>query len=195
MRPCWSALAVALSVIFVIDTAHAQCNPTTTTTVPGCGNGVVDPGEQCDGGRCTVLYDGQPIQVECGAPGTIHSCECRGTQCGYGSCGTLCWPTDQCAISPGCPEPPSSGVGQCIHTVCATPADCQISHGCENGLCCVAPDSLTLLCRIDGVFALPCCGGGTCAGVGLGYCCFPAGTACTAALQCCSGSCTAGHCG
>ena len=160
-------LAVMLSVVALAARVHGQCNPTTTstststttTTVPGnCGNGVIDPGEECEGTFCDAVYDGQPVQSYCGSPGGINACKCADLQCGSGGCGAMCFPSEQCFSQPGCPDP--FGVtGDCVPTTCIIQADCGGIQDCENGSCCVTSGNI---CGIQGFFQYACCGGLTC---------------------------------
>lgn len=184
----------------------AGCAPPRPT--PGCGNGIVDPGEDCDAPTCSVRWvvlDGiVEVQSECGAPGTLHPCECKGLQCGGcspfpGPGPALCWQSDACVVGPcglpGCP----CLEGTCVPTLCETPSDCFAFSGaevaCEDGRCCLGISTdVSAYCRIVDQFVMPCCGAAICGAGDFATCCLPAGEPCPSAAACCSGSCTAGSC-
>jgi len=171
--------------------------PPGPTPSPGCGNGIVDPGEECDGATCSATLNGETVVSTCGAPGTIHACECRSTQCGgcidgFTGHGALCWSDDQCLVAPtgqiGCID------GTCVPTRCDGLDDCSdVAPGCEGGLCCAAPVSGSF-CRAFDMITVPCCGAGICVGDSLARCCMPAGEICFEHASCCSGSCSGGTC-
>jgi hypothetical protein len=163
----------------------AGTSPTTTTVPPVCGNGVVEPGEECDpaGTPCGFSFS------TCRAAGTPQECTCCERD--------ICVPTaPRCCAGGRCPPlhpDPSGAGGTCVGGTCTQPSDCPSSHDCQAGSCCGLAGAYC-----DGS---SCCPGYLCAPAPIpelaGNCCAAPGTACTpgAAYLCCSGSCgTAGTC-
>jgi hypothetical protein len=164
--------------------------PTPTPQPNVCGNGVVDPGEECDGPTCVAMVEGFPQTSECGAPGTLHACQCRDVECGFLPGAVLCWDSDQCLPRPG----PEIGSGQCIATTCQSTSDCNDPDQCQNGACCV-PLSSGGACSFETILSLPCCGAAICVnGSPFGTCCLPSGQACGSDAECCNGTCAGGTC-
>src|SRR5262249_40163792 len=150
---------------------------TSTTTTTNCGDGVVDPGEQCDAGG-SMLGTSQCGGFLCMLPGFSNSCHC-------------------CTNGPvGCCDPSAyydPFVGYCISTRCDPPfacgfGVCQPDHVCcqPNGGACFgfegSPFDPTF-------FEHPCCPGKECRlGGALDYnreCCTADGEGCAGDTECC----------
>lgn len=180
---------------------------------PVCGDGEVDPSEQCD---ATCDFD-----LTCRPPGTANECICCSD--GWPSAAPCCNPSSIAIY-----YPPSSKT--CIPTRCDPPDACRSGDQCQNdGSCCTtlggnlcamayAPPlvntmyTLTACCpglecrRASLPQGATCCaaGGTTCAGDGdccTGHCasgtceaCQAGGVACGTNDECCSGACTSGTC-
>jgi hypothetical protein len=140
------------------------CGPTV------CGNGVIDPGEQCDGASCGT-------DTGCGSPSDAFPCQCCTTR--YCSGGFL----PNCCAGSFCARSVFSPVGYCTPFSCTPETGCGGSpFACVDGTCCAGPGQSCI--------NVPCCPGlGTSCVFGL--CCLPAGAACVSPSGCCSGSCSA----
>lgn len=148
---------------------------------PACGNGAVDPGEECDppdGRTCTVTCRKVPI---CGDgfldPG--EQCDPPHASPPYPACDANC----RLIASPSCV---SDG------NPCDATLPCCGGESCSNGYC------GGQICRADGDLcngSVACCGGLRC-GSGGECACVAKGSACAGSEPCCQGSCTAqGSCG
>jgi hypothetical protein len=162
----------------------------TTTTVPGvCGDGVVNPpGEQCDAPDPGTCPPGQ-----CMPPGRVGECTCCaiGVGCGFNNVG-CCDEESACRVL----GPLPSG-GLCYDPTCGPGDDCEPGTTCVDGGCCISSLGSTCYNPLSGDF-IPCCPPAGCVPIGPGgpgRCCLPAGESCSAAADCCSGSCAGGVCG
>jgi hypothetical protein len=166
---------------------------TTSTTLPGvCGDGVVDPGEQCDAGDPGICDDVVvPVPITCGDPSSSTACECCSeTDCLFSAFGGGI----QCCGPRLCQD--TTGVGQvrrgaCIPPSCTQASDCNdAGYDCAGGTCCAQAGNL---CGV-----VDCCpgSGATCTAVfpTTPICCRPAGATCDSEGVCCSFSCMGGVC-
>jgi hypothetical protein len=171
--------------------------PTLTATFVGatCGNGVVDPGEDCDGGSCCT--------AQCHFAATGSTCDdanacTTGETCTTGVCGggtaVVCndsnaCTADSCSPATGCVFDPAPQNGAacddgnactladtCSAGVCVggSPVICDDSNGCTadtcnpaTGLCVFDPAPLNGSACNDGQLCTigDVCSGGTCAGL------------------------------
>lgn len=154
------------------------CNPTSCECVPpGCGNGVVEADEDCDGdnlGKCDpgdkcancqcaslAKEEDMPLTPLCGN-GAVNSgedCDPPGSTDGCGPY-EICNATCGCVLSPYCGNnwvDPGEDCEflYCDHTGCQTSYGCSASGWCDVKTCqCVEP---TL---VDGMTPIPTCGNG-----------------------------------
>jgi len=135
-----SCASVEATVDACVATLMASTVPTTTTTtiVPVCGNGVVEPPEACDGATCPP----QPYPFY--PDGCNDACQCcaRDSACyvrGFGVQGFLRIP---CCSGLRCLEPPMefgpNATGACYRS-CAQPADCSPPYVCSPAGVCLQP--------------------------------------------------------
>jgi hypothetical protein len=193
-------------------TTTSSTTPTSSTLAPGCGNGAIDAGEDCDG----TNIDGGPFGIGCYPPGSANECQfCGAPRCRYelglefpccdesktcvplGPNGGECRGPEDAVCGNGAVEPGEQcelPFFPCSSGGCFPPGD---PHECQ---CCGTDTSF---CYDGPAFpATLCCPGFTCAhytpqaaggAFGLGECastCAPMGTECGAnGLSCCAGSC------
>jgi hypothetical protein len=157
---------------------------TTTTTLPApvCGDGVVDPGEQCDGAAGTCL---PPLVGTCRPAGLAGECECCTLDACLPPLGIGCCDPEAFCLAAGFS-------GTCFSVHCTEPwQSCGFPTRCENGLCCTP---LGENCAVPDVgYFRPCCGEAECNPATFA-CCLPAGANCTSSGTCCGGSCSGGTC-
>jgi hypothetical protein len=153
------------------ETCGGSGTPNVCGPAPVCGNGVIEPGEQCDGASCGT-------DTGCGSPSDAFPCQCCTTRyCGGG------FPPNCCDAGSFCARSVFSPVGYCTPFSCTPETGCGGSpFACVDGTCCAGP--------AQSCINVPCCPGlGTSCVFGL--CCRPAGGACVSPFGCCSGSCNA----
>jgi hypothetical protein len=164
----------------------AKACPAPPSCTPVCGNGVVEPSEQCEVGNPGLCATAPPsLGVACDA----STCTCCGqTQCSFGLFSILpCCGDLQCQDTTGFG---SQRVGACIPPACVADADCN-GYRCVGGTCC---GDAGQLCDIAG-----CCpdSGTSCMFVPTVpylFCCRPTGAACATFTECCSFRCSNGLC-
>ena len=169
---------------------------TTTTTIPVCGDGVVNqPSEQCDGtaGLGTASCPLPSPVAGCFPPGSSEECTCctNGDRCqAFGTTLRCCDPEASCRfLGPG------TFGGVCYDPTCGPGDDCAVGQACVGGTCCLPTLGSVCFFAPSGD-SIPCCPPAVCGPVsGGGVCCLPGGETCGTVSQCCSGSCTAGVCG
>ena len=169
------------------DTVPGACR--TDCTLPRCGDGVIDPNEQCDGGACcTAACQTQPTGTLCtdGLLCTVNdTCvngACVGTPAACPDDGNACT-TSTCDPSAGCVNQPVPD-----GTVCSVASPCSTGGTCTAGVCSGSPVVCTPLdqCHLAG----------TCDPV-TGICSNPPapdGTACDDGNPCTTDGCQAGVC-
>jgi hypothetical protein len=176
--PCGTTSSTAPSSTTTTTTTTATTEPTSTTTTtaaPRCGNGVIDPGEMCDG---------ESFCQQCAIP--IVAC------CQIGGCSATITPVGEGCIAAGgteiigvggggggpCPVPGLSGfaAGGCTEPVQVTPTSfcCPLSGGG-----CVTTPIATSADAVVAVFSCAIGGGDPTASPSLGTCgpgdvCIPA---------------------
>ena len=113
-------------------TSTTTSSSTTTSTVPTCGNAVVDPGEQCDGDPGPFCHDAA-VFLACGLPGTPRECQCCATQDCVGPFYNVHYPCcgDNVCVVTG------DGSGMCLPPSCTVPTDCPAPFTCAGSQCCV----------------------------------------------------------
>jgi hypothetical protein len=123
------------------DCSDASLGATTSTTTlpPGCGNGVVEGSEQCDGASCgdpSGFVDG------CFPPGDPNECECCSTEgffCSEGSvfnAAVPCCPGFRCEIQFHIGQ---QGNGTCTTSPCNGYGSVCDGNPCCDGLVCTSP--------------------------------------------------------
>ncbi|MBU1239157.1 hypothetical protein KKF84_17305 [Myxococcota bacterium] len=157
-----------VSLFAVALLSFTACDDTSSGTDPYCGDGIVDPDEECDDGNA---IDGDScsnlclVNYVCGDnycdPGeNVANCpqDCSTSTCGDGNCddnenSTTC--PDDCPVTPVC------GDGTCDEGEDSTncPADCPVAPVCGDGTCDEGEDSTN--CPAD-CATTPVCGDGTC---------------------------------
>ncbi|MBY0276127.1 hypothetical protein K2Z84_12345 [Candidatus Binatia bacterium] len=169
--------------------ALADCSDASLVPPPSptgeCGDGVIDPGEQCDGAALGVCGD---VGGACGEPGFSNECTCCSAN---GEMVTLlgCCNPSSVAISYG-----PAGGGQCTPLRCDAPFTCGSGAEClPSGDCCSLPANPCLF-TLTGQALQPCCEGSVCerpdaSGFFL-TCCVAQGGSCAQDQACCSGSCS-----
>ncbi len=151
------------------DTATTSTSDSsdTTTTTGGddCGNGVIDPGETCDGlnfngASCMVLgYDGGSLACNANCAVDISGCS-NAAQPGLGQLYSNCLDSANCPGLDGCATITNQGEvdpfdGYCTN-LCTTDADCFANTGGTAVPQC--NDEANPYCELD------CSGGKTCPG-------------------------------
>jgi cysteine-rich repeat protein len=158
-------------------TITCECSETTDAVVgTRCGNGQLDPGEECD--------DGNDIDGDC----------CSST-CRLDAPGTTCQTDDDVCTDDVC-----DGVGTCIHVpnTASCNSACRTDAHCVDGQCIGTPRAAGAPCDVDGNFCTDdrCDGNGSCAAGGPRYC-GPCGSSCDASYSICMGppatTCAATH--
>ncbi len=98
-----------------VNTATPTRAPTPTSTSAGalCGNGTLEPGEQCDP-PADAACPGQ-----CAPPGAVAACQCLPLQ----SCGQVPSPPSSCLSDADCPPPYTCAGGECEAGTCRVKAD------------------------------------------------------------------------
>jgi hypothetical protein len=143
--PCCDPAATCVDISeFVGDcrlpttTSTSSSTTTSTTLFPGCGNGAVGPGEECDGSADTCGGVGGPY-YGCFPPGSAYECTCCGNQqCYEGGAGGLlhCCPGLTCAYYPPFTGGVSFGLGECVSECAPAGTSCQVGLPCCPGLVC-----------------------------------------------------------
>ena len=163
-----------------------------------CGNGVVEAGEQCDGGACctatcTFKLSGTVCRTSAGPCDVAESCTGASAACpsdGFAPAATICRAAaSACDVAEHCsgtsPACPADGF-QPNGTPCNDGLFCTATDTCTSGACsgsgspCVAGQSCNE--STDSCVCIPTCSGTTCGaadGCG-GTCC--AGSGCTAVV-------------
>ena len=195
-------------------TTTSSATTTSSTLALGCGNGVIDPGEECDGSN----LGSAPFSVSCFPPGSPDECHyCGTTTCRFPIAIDIpcCDASKTCVISgPSGGQCEGPGDAVCGNGVVEPGEQCELPFfpcGSPFGGCfpagdphqCACCSTQTSFCYDGTAFPVSlCCPGLTCAhytpqaaggAFGLGECastCAPAGTECGAnGLSCCTGSC------
>jgi hypothetical protein len=142
--PCCDAAATCVEInqfqgdcVLPTTTSTSSSTSTSSTLFPGCGNGAVEPGEECDGASDSNS-DECIIANSCVPPGSPGECSCCDTgQCYVGSFGPQvdCCPGLTCA--PFFPPLPGQGygLGVCVSTCSPLGSVCSISLPCCSGTC------------------------------------------------------------
>lgn len=166
----------------------AKFAPPNQNACPVCGNGIVQPGEQCDGGpcctsSCTARADGTTCSD---ANVCTRADACLSGAC-VGSDPVVCTASDQCHLAGTCN--PTTGV-------CSNPAKAN-GAACNDGDACSVSDACSAgVCRGS---AMPCNDGNGCTDDGCadGACVHTPntascddGNACTTGDVCAGGACT-----
>ncbi len=125
--------------------AGRLCSRECTCPTPVCGDGIVDPGEQCDTDPCS---DGSPCNPDCTCEQPLVCCDFAGS---VPTCADDV-PLSECTAAPGTPGPPGSGcdpdLARCVHTRCCdcvspAPSCTEVAFGepCPTG-CTLAPPGM-----------------------------------------------------
>ena len=165
-----------------------DCSSETLTGLgPSCGNGELDPGEQCD---ATCDFD-----LTCRPPGTSNQCVCCSD--GWPSAAPCCNPSSIAIY-----YPPQSKF--CFPTRCDPPDSCRTGDTCQgDGSCCTTlGGNLCVMAYappyVYTLYALTaCCPGLECRRLALpegARCCASGGTTCAIDGECCTGHCASGTC-
>jgi len=176
------------------STTTTTATTSTTTTIAGtCGNGALDPGEQCDGVSQPECPAGGSF-LACVPPGDAGECQCCSLTQIDPDLGVPC-----CEGARGI-QLGSNGPLLCVGTRCDGAYPCSDGDQCQpDGSCCtVAAHG----CALGPPFDWPtnaCCPGLDCRGSGpqsplVTYCCGTDGVSCGGDQDCCTGHCTSGIC-
>lgn len=154
--------------------------------VPGCGDGVIDTGEDCDGDALGICGD---VATACGAPGFSTECRCCSTDGWLVTIVGCCNPS-AVAVSFG-----PAGSGLCAPLRCDAPYTCGANAEClPDGNCCGRQNQPCYFSLTQQLLQ-PCCDGLVCGrpdpGGVLYSCCTPQNGACARNGDCCSDSCGA----
>ena len=105
-----------------VDTATPTPAATPTSTGVGavCGNGTLEPGEQCDPPADTACPE------QCASPGTGAACQCLPLQ----SCSQVAPAPSSCLSDADCPPPYTCAGGECRAGTCTVKADCLAEGQC-----------------------------------------------------------------
>jgi hypothetical protein len=168
----------------------ANFTPPSQTYCPVCGNGVIEAGEQCDGGAC-CLSTCRPVAngVACSdANACTQLDQCLNGRCA-GSNPVTCTASDQChdagicnPVSGTCSNPPRPN-----GTACDDASACSTADMCSNGRCTGTP----LNCDDGNVCTSDACADGTCLHTNNAKPCED-GSVCTDGDTCADGECVSG---
>jgi len=125
-------------------TSTSTTSSTSTTLFPGCGNGAVGPGEECDGSGDACGF-GPGGYAGCFPPGYPNECTCCGNvECYEGGAGGLfhCCEGLTCAYYPPFTGGVSFGLGQCVSGCAPLGTSCN-SLPCCAGTCAPLPQAPT----------------------------------------------------
>jgi hypothetical protein len=91
-----------VQAVGVNPSCEGEVSPCVSVTIPLCGNGIKEPGEECDGGQLGGATCGGCHQ---GAPTCTSSCMLNFSACSHcpscpteSNCKSGCFPTDQCGL-------------------------------------------------------------------------------------------------
>jgi hypothetical protein len=172
------------------DARTATFIPPNQASCPVCGNGVVEAGEQCDGGACCTtscrfIADGTACTD---GNACTRTDQCRTGMC-TGSNSVVCTASDQCH-APGTCNPTN---GTCSNPAmpngraCQDGNACSTSDACSSGLCVGIP----IVCNDGNACTDDVCAGGTCFSVANTAACED-GNVCTDNDTCADGACVSG---
>ena len=177
--------------------APADCavpTTTTSTTLPVCGNGVIESGETCDGTALGICEAPPEFMISCKPPPAPDACNCcHPTDCSFSFIPGF--PAIHCCGDAACQNTRGFGMqqpGVCIPPSCTDDADCN-GYRCIGGTCCGNAGQFcgVVDCCADSNAT---CTTATWASPAINACCRQAAAACTDFRECCSGSCVSGQC-
>jgi len=164
--------------------------PPSQTYCPVCGNGVIEAGEQCDGGGC-CLSTCRPVAD--GSPCTDYNVCTQTDQCQSGRCvgsnPVICQASDQCHDAGSC----DPAAGTCSNpakpygTPCNDDSRCTTDDICSGGFCRGTP----LNCDDGNVCTSDSCSDGACVHTNNSKPCED-GMVCTEGDTCAGGECVSG---
>jgi hypothetical protein len=208
-----TVLSLLVRAAFAVAAASL---PVTAAASPGCGNGVVEGGEECDGGPFGVFVDGDPARGPCQDGSRCYfrftcckfNCQYVGTPGAPCEDGNQCTSPDTCDHVGVCHEGPKLPDGSaCTNGVFCDGAEtchagvCNASTGdpCPQGACtqcqeqkksCFKPEGTTCSDGSDCVDGGTCDGGGRCRDGVLRSGACDDGVFCNGSDQCSAGSCS-----